>query len=226
MRGHWFASLPDSLSEAIFSAGRAVEYQTGQILFLEGSPPQGLFGVLQGGIHFDTVDRFGRRLLLHVACPGFWFGGVSAASLSFMPFTARASLKSRVWHVPSHKIAHLLSESSEGYRALYALTEMRLFALVDVVSTSRRPSAVAQIAGRLALLDRSCKESDCAVRTSVIPMTQSELADMTGHSRQTVNAVVTRFQEEGLIRCARREIEILNATALDHYLPQFKEELA
>jgi CRP-like cAMP-binding protein len=48
-------------------------------------------------------------------------------------------------------------------------------------------------------------------------MTQNDLADMTGHARQTVNAAVKRLEEEGLINVGHRQIEILDPKALGAY---------
>jgi CRP-like cAMP-binding protein len=48
-------------------------------------------------------------------------------------------------------------------------------------------------------------------------MTQNDLADMTGHARQTVNAAVKRLEEEGLINVGHRQIEILDPKTLGAY---------
>jgi CRP-like cAMP-binding protein len=81
----------------------------------------------------------------------------------------------------------------------------------------RRPTAIAQVATRLVSLDRSSKENDHSIGRSVLHMTQSDLADMTGHSRQTINAIVARFQESGFIEVSRRQIIIVDAQALEQY---------
>ena len=44
-----------------------------------------------------------------------------------------------------------------------------------------------------------------------------DLADMTGHARQTINAAVNRLENEGLIRVGHRQIEILDLKGLDAY---------
>jgi CRP-like cAMP-binding protein len=79
----------------------------------------------------------------------------------------------------------------------------------------RRPTALAQIAERLALMDENCKDCDSAVTRSVLQMSQSDLADMTGHARQTVNAAVNKLEDEGLIQVGHRQIEILDSKGLD-----------
>jgi CRP-like cAMP-binding protein len=82
----------------------------------------------------------------------------------------------------------------------------------------RRPTALAQIAGRLALMDEEFKDCDSANAVSVLQMSQGDLADMTGHARQTINAAVSRLENEGLIRVGHRQIEILDSKGLDAYV--------
>jgi CRP-like cAMP-binding protein len=48
-----------------------------------------------------------------------------------------------------------------------------------------------------------------------LPMTNNDIADMTGTSRETAARVISRLQEAGLIRKTRGHIEILNGLQLD-----------
>ena len=48
-----------------------------------------------------------------------------------------------------------------------------------------------------------------------LPMTNNDIADMTGTSRETAARVISRLQEAGLIRKSRGHIEILNVLQLD-----------
>jgi CRP-like cAMP-binding protein len=131
--------------------------------------------------------------------------------------SGRAFVRTKVLHIPAFKVSAILAQSPDGYRALYALVERRLSTLVNSVAGMRRPTAIAQVATRLVSLDRSSKENDHSIGRSVLHMTQSDLADMTGHSRQTINAIVARFQESGFIEVSRRQIIIVDAQALEQY---------
>ena len=96
--------------------------------------------------------------------------------------------------------------SQNSSAALSQLMAARFSALIETVCAMRRPTALAQIAGRLALMDEKCKDCDSAVTRSVLQMSQSDLADMTGHARQTINAAVNRLEDEGLIRVGHRQM--------------------
>ena len=105
-----------------------------------------------------------------------------------------------------------------NFQLSQSLMAARFAALIETVCAMRRPTALAQIAGRLALMDEKCKDCDSAVAVSVLQMSQADLADMTGHARQTINAAVSRLENEGLIRVGHRQIEILDSKGLDAYV--------
>jgi CRP/FNR family transcriptional regulator, cyclic AMP receptor protein len=216
-RGTWFGSLPPSLAKTLLEAGRSEEYQAGEVIYPEGSPAQGLFAVLDGAVHFEKLDRAGHRVLLHVAPPGFWFGEIATGGGERTMVTARCYTRVVVWRVPVFVVSRILSSEPELFSALSQLMAARFSALIETVCAMRRPTALAQIAGRLSLMDEKCKDCDSAVTRSVLQMSQSDLADMTGHARQTVNAAVNKLEHEGLIQVGHRQIEILNSKGLDAY---------
>jgi len=59
---------------------------------------------------------------------------------------------------------------------------------------------------------RTRKRSAC-----VASQTQTDLADMTGPRRQTVNSAIKRLKQEGIIEVAHRQITILNGEALEAF---------
>jgi CRP/FNR family transcriptional regulator len=216
-RGAWFGEMPPSLAKTLFEAGRMEEYGIGETIYSEGMPAQGLFAILSGAVHLEKADEAGGRVLLHVASPGFWFGEVAVGGGLRTMVTATAYVRSQIWRVPVLSVARILGAEPELFSALSKLMALRLAALMETIFAMRQPSAAAQIAGRLALMDKDCKFNDSAVVTSVLQMTQGDLALMTGHVRQTVNAAVKQLEQDGLIKVGHRQIEICDTARLAAY---------
>ena len=216
-RGVWFGSLSEPVAVALFESGSIVEYSAGEVIYVEGGAPQGYLATLNGAAHIETVDRSGRRVLLYAASPGTWFGELVAPPRQSMLVTIRAFRPTTVWRVPVFHLKRLLRQEPELVDALALLETLRHRALVEMVCMAHRPGTLSQVAGRLALIDRLYKESDIETQLSVIHMTQSDLADMTGHSRQTINAVIAQLEKEKLIRVGHRRIEILDPDGLDAF---------
>jgi CRP/FNR family transcriptional regulator, cyclic AMP receptor protein len=215
--GIWFSSLPLPAAHALFIAGTSVEYPAGQLVYLEDSPNKGLFGIIEGTVHFETVDDSGRRILLNVAGPGYWFGDVAGPPEGRTMISAHAFQRVRVWRIPVFALRRLLREIPDLCKAYEQLTAMRISTLLERICVMHRPGALVQVAGCLALLHRTLKENAPASHSSFIYMTQSDLADMTGLSRQTINGIIGQLEQEGLIKVQHRKIEIQNSEALDEY---------
>jgi len=156
-------------------------------------------------------------VLLHVASPGFWFGEITSAGQARTAVNVHAFSPITVWRIPPHVVAEILIHHAELANALCALMAERFAALIELVCATRRPSALAQIAGRLVVIEQVCKENDPAIDVVVLQMTQDDLADMTGHVRQTVNSAIKRLEQEGIIEVAHRQIAILDGEALEGF---------
>jgi CRP/FNR family cyclic AMP-dependent transcriptional regulator len=216
-RGTWFGGLAPSLAETLFATGRSESYEAGDVIYIEDRPSQGLLALVTGSVHFEKSDGSGQRFLLHVASPGYWFGEIAATGACSTVVTARAFTSCLIWRIPLHAVSQILDSEPEFFGALSLVMAGRFAALVETIGIMRKNSAVAQIAGRLAAMDRNCRECDSAVKIAILQMTQSDLADMTGHVRQTVNSAVKRLEQEGLIRVGHRQIEIRDPVRLAAY---------
>jgi CRP-like cAMP-binding protein len=215
-RGRWFGTLPEPLAYALFSAGEFAEYAPGA-LYSADAPSQGLFALVDGTVHFDKFDLTGRRVLLHVAPPGYWFGEIVSAGRDRTAVNVHAFSPIKVLRISPETVRRLLGAHPELAGALSLLMAERFSALIELVCAMRRPTALAQIAGRLAVIAQHCKDNDSAIDVVVLQMTQGDLADMTGHARQTVNPAIKRLQKEGVIEVAHRQIRIVDSTALEAF---------
>jgi CRP/FNR family cyclic AMP-dependent transcriptional regulator len=216
-RGTWFASLPESIARVLFDAGSVSEYASGQVISSENGRPDGLSAVLDGTVHIETVDPAGRRVLLHTAPTGSWFGDVTMSHGLHTLLMVRAFRPTYLWRIPVFGLKRVMQNEPNLVDGLATLRTLWRRVLIEMLCIARRPGTLSQVAGRLALIDRLYKQCDMAAQMSVIHMTQSDLADMTGHSRQTINAVVSQLEKERLIRVGHRRIEILESERLENF---------
>jgi CRP-like cAMP-binding protein len=214
-RGAWFGNLPHSIAYALFEVGSGVEYTAGQLIYLQDSPNQGLFGMIDGTVHFETIEDTGRRIFLNIAGPGHWFGAAPSDARTLV--TAHAFRRVKAWRIPLFALRRLMVDMPELYRAYSQLMAMRVAALTERVCVMHKPNALVQVAGALALLHRNLKENAPPPHSTLIYMTQSDLADMTGLSRQTINMIMGQLQQMGMIQARHRLIEIRDSARLSAY---------
>jgi CRP-like cAMP-binding protein len=95
--GGWFDGLPESLAITLFSAVGFSNTPPGKVIYLEDTFPQSFFAALDGAVHFGTVGRSGRRVLLHAGSTGTWFGELPVIAKLHTFVTVRAFRSTQVW---------------------------------------------------------------------------------------------------------------------------------
>lgn len=123
----------------------------------------------------------------------------------------------KVLQILPEEVRRRLDAHAELAGSLNVLMAERFAALIELVCAMRRPTALAQIAGRLAVIAQHSKENDSAIDFVVLQMTQGDLADMTGRARQTVNPAIKRLEQEGIIEISHRQIKILDCQGLEAF---------
>jgi CRP/FNR family transcriptional regulator, cyclic AMP receptor protein len=214
-RGVWFGRLPEATADALFSVGTIAEYNPNEMIYSEDVQLPGLLALIEGAVHFEAFDRSGRRILVCSASPGTWFGDITGEPNPYASLTARTFHRASIWHAPASTLRRMLREDPSLAEGLNDLNAGHTRRLIEMMLVTQRPTALAQVAGRLALIDRFHKENDCNLKRAVVHMNQADLADMTGRSRQTVNVIVSQLEKEQLIRIGHRRIEILDPEGLD-----------
>jgi CRP-like cAMP-binding protein len=208
----------------MFDAGRLMTYQAEDTIYLENSPAQGLFGLVEGAVRLERASHAGKPVLLHIAPPGFWFGEVATAGGQRTMITARAFGSVKAWHIPISAVWGALKREPDLFGHFCSLMAGRFAALAGLVSTGNAGNALLLIAARLVAMDQDLRANDSAVDVSVLHMRQDDLADMTGYTRQTVNAAIKRLEREGLIEIGHRQLVILDSEGLASFASSVAKE--
>ena len=86
---HLFAGADDASVAALARASRFVRFRRGQVLFMAGDPPDGLYVLQSGLVRIWIADEEGRELTIALMEPGDPFGEI--ALLDGLPRTANAT---------------------------------------------------------------------------------------------------------------------------------------
>jgi CRP/FNR family transcriptional regulator len=186
----------------------------GHIVFKEGDPGDRLFIVLDGKIKIYRAAADGREYLIAVLGAGEMFGELSlfdpgprTASVAAVTDATLASLD----HDDLRPL--LLDRPGLGVELLRALAQ-RLRrtndAMADLVFTDvpgRVAKALLDLAGKFGVAEADGKR----VRHD---LTQEELAQLVGASRETVNKALSEFAHRGWLRIEGRSVLLLEEERL------------
>ena len=209
-----FAALDDEAQEALRQTMDEVRLPRGATLFNEGDPGDRLYVVTQGKIKLGRTAADGRENLLAVMGPGEMFGELSLFDPGPRTATATAITEATLSGLGHDNLQPLLTQRPEVAGRLLAALARRLRrtneAMADLVF-SDVPGRVAK-----ALLDLSTRFGvpvDDGLRVTH-DLTQEELAQLVGASRETVNKALADFAARGFLRLEGRAVVILDVERL------------
>ena len=200
-----------SSTEVDVLAQRAVEkrYEAGQMLFSEGEPCQGLYLILDGSVKIYKTTPSGREITLametgpsSVAEVPLFDGGPYPASVLALDDVVSAFIHTRDFQ-------QVCRQYPEVSLKMLAAVGRRLRQLVNLIELVTFGSIRQRLA---ALLLEFGEQNESA--SFALPITHQELASRLGTVREVVSRNISRFQVEGLIKVAARQIHILDRAGL------------
>jgi CRP/FNR family transcriptional regulator, cyclic AMP receptor protein len=212
------APLFEALSEEDYSALRAgvstVQLNRGERLFSEGDTGDKLYIILSGKIKLTKAAPDGRENLLSVHGPGEMFGELSlfdpiprtssATAVTNAELAGVAHEDLRSWLTTRPEVAmHLLQALA---RRLRRINEVK----ADLVFTDV-PGRVAK--ALLDLAERFGVPTPAGIQVNH-DLTQEELAQLVGASRETVNKALADFAARGWLQLAAKSVLLTDVDRL------------
>ncbi len=209
-----FAALDDEAAEALQATMARREISRGAVLFHEGEPGDRLYVIVDGKIKLGRASGDGRENLLAILGPGEMFGELSLFDPGPRNATATAVADTALIGVGNDDLTAWLTGRPDVARQLLRALARRLRrtneALADLVF-SDVPGRVAK--ALLDLSERFGAPTDEGLRVAH-DLTQEELAQLVGASRETVNKALADFAARGWLRLDQRAVLLLDIERL------------
>ena len=191
-----------------------VEIRKGEVLFNEGEPGDSLYIVLAGKVKIVRRAADGRQNLIALMGPSDMVGELSLFDPGPRTATATAVVDSRMARLRKQALRPWLNNRPEIAEQLLRVLARRLRrtndALADLIFTDvpgRVAKNLLQMAGRFG-------SRDGGVLRVTHDLTQEELAQLVGASRETVNKALADFASRGWLRLEGKSVVILDRERL------------
>ena len=213
-RAPLFASLDDQAFAALTEELTEVDLSRGSTLFHEGDPGDQLYFIISGKIKLGRTAPDGRESLVAIMGPGELFGEMALFDPSPRSTSATAVSETRLAGLKHENLKKVIERSPDVSAQLLQALARRLRrtneSLADLVF-SDVPGRVAK-----ALLDLADRFGRPATDGILVAheLTQEELAQLVGASRETVNKALAEFVQRGWIRLEARAVVILDLRRL------------
>ena len=210
-----FAGLEDEAATALSDAMGKLHLNKGDILFHEGDSEDRLYIVVSGKIKLGRTGSAGRENLLAVLGPGQMFGELSVFDPGPRSTTATAVTACELRTLEHDELIPWLTDRPEVAQGLLSQLAARLRRANDVVADlvfSDVPGRVAKQLLELAQRFGDKRDDGMHVHHD---LTQEELAQLVGASRETVNKALADFAARGWIRLEPRSVTILDVERVE-----------
>jgi CRP/FNR family transcriptional regulator len=211
-----FGALGQEAAAALNAVARPRRFPRGALIFSEGDNGDSLYVVVDGKVKVFRTATDGRENMLAVLGPGEMFGELSlfdpgprtatVAAITDCVLTSVAHDALRPWLTGRPELSEQLLQALA--RRLRRTNE----AMADLVF-SDVPGRVAK--ALLDLADRFGAADAEGIRVTH-DLTQEELAQLVGASRETVNKALSEFASRGWLRLDGRAVVLLDQERLAH----------
>jgi CRP-like cAMP-binding protein len=187
-----------------------VKVSKGQTLFKEGDAGDRLFVVVEGKLKLGTSSGDGRENLLSLLGPGDMFGELSLFDPGPRTATATAVTDARVLALANDQVIGWVTAHPQVSLQLFKRLARRLRRTNEVLADL----VFADVPGRVAkaimdLGERFGTKKDDGLHVNH-ELTQEELAQLVGASRETVNKALADFAGRGWVRLEPRAVVVLD----------------
>jgi CRP/FNR family transcriptional regulator, cyclic AMP receptor protein len=206
-------SLPDPDARLLLRAGKVHEYARRDVLVHEGEVADSFHIVLDGRAAVRVTTPAGESAIVNILGPDSHFGEVSLLGRSDPRRTASivALEPMRTLSIPAAVFRDLRDRNPRLEQLVSGILARRVDELSAQVVEAMYDSLEHRVIHRLAQL----AEVYGSGGEVTIPLTQDELSQLVGGARPSVNQVLRRLVDEGLIAVGRGRVTIADVTALE-----------
>lgn len=204
-----FVGLEPDVRNRVIAAAVPRTFRKGQLVCVENDPGESLILLRRGALAVYRTAPTGERALLTVVRPPQVFGEVSLLDGAARSASAEAIEDSTALALSRHAFLDLVHENP---RILDAVLRS-LGALIRRLTEQNTDHVFLDLSGRVAkALVRLVGDTVSPMVT--IELTQGQLAEMVGGSRQSVNQAIGSFATRGWLRTEGRRIVVTDVPAL------------
>jgi len=207
----WFASLPLDLQEQLRAGVYATEGAKGEVMLPAGTAVEGWHAVLAGLVMLRSPAAAQQRASAFIGIPdGEWFGEGSAMKPEPRKYDVVALRPTQLLCLPLDLFATLRETSLAFNQFLVQHLNLRLGQAMTIIEAGRMRSPEHRVALYLSrIFWRSTRR---------LNLTQDEIGQLAGLSRQTVNRVLRSLETAGIVSLDFGRVAIVDDEALSAHL--------
>jgi CRP-like cAMP-binding protein len=204
------AQLTKDLFEGLFAGCTGESYRAGHHLFMQDDKADRVYGVQSGAVEIALYSESGRKLVANLETEKCVFGEIGALDGGLRTATATCLTDATLVSLSRRQLLDRMEQNPKLALTMIGLLCARLRYVSAEVGDQALLKIEARLAKRISFLSGLMKDDGGWVHIS-----QSDLAEFLGATRESVNKTLTDMRKGGIIDVKRGAIKILNGRALE-----------
>lgn len=211
-------SLPDADAKLLLRAGKVHDYDRRDVIVHEGDVADSFHIVLAGRVAVRVTTPAGESAIVNILGPDEHFGEVSLLGRDDPRRTASiVALEAvRTLSIPAGVFRDLRDRNPRLEQLVSGILARRVDELSAQVLEAMYDSLERRVVRRLAALAAIYRGSSAEV---TVPLTQDELSQLVGGARPSVNQVLQRLVDDGVVELRRGRIIVRDPARLHGLAP-------
>lgn len=217
LRSSWLSDFPEEVIADAAACGTVRIVDDGTLLHARGAEADGFYTIASGAVRFTRTTADGHATTIAVLDAPNWFGEISLFDGLPRTHDAHASGRTVVMFHSKTDFKRLLARHPAIYERFAKILSLRLRATFDLVEEAAVAPLSQRLARRLlelAHLRPSALNAATNARGRDVPLTQEELGQLLGKSRQSISKFLHQWEQNGLIQTKYGRISIKQPDAL------------
>ncbi len=185
-------------------------------LLEEGQFPEGIFVLLKGAVKLFVSLRGGKTLILRVVQSGEVLGLSATMSSRPAEYTAETLSPTQFLYVPRKDFLELLDLHPEICISVVEVLSHQLREAVNMIHYSSGSQPAVEKLGDLleAWIAENGEVTDRGIELK-LPLTQEEIGQMIGVSRETVSRLLAEFEDQGILELEGSRVRVPKGHTLE-----------
>lgn len=201
--------------DSLLAHARVEHYPTGREIFAKGSPGRSMMAVLRGAVKISSPSIAGKEVVLNIIAPGEIFGEIAVLDGEERTADATAMDDCELLVIDRRDFIPLLEDNPEVSAMLLKILCRRLRQTSAQVEDVVFRHLESRIAKALLHIAQSIGGHAVGGRSLGIRLSQQEIGNIVGSSRESVNRQLQLWHKAGVVDLAKGTIVIRDQTALE-----------
>lgn len=187
----WLSLMPPAFQQDVLNRSHLIRHQAGEFVYRIGDAPGGIYGLVSGHAALNSAPANETPRLVQLGRPGAWTG--EGSYITRQPRMIELQAKSECWmlHLPLAQMDQMTFQNPQVIRNFSMIMIHTVHVLMQIVNDLQIVDPARRIA---ATLDRATLQY-----SDVLPITQTELAEMASSTRRQVDNALRTFRSKGWI---------------------------